>query len=252
MSAQPGQLPVLPTQQQLVAPAGASDTPLLDAMIARGLVSAKQENPQATESATPLEGYPQLPNPDPNSAPPLYGEPPGFGYLYAPDPETRHQSLVRTTPDFVREQILRAMEVIAYNVTLPFNEEGADKNADALLKMAQAYLLIDPSVDADGVPVAGKAMAQAGAQIAVQAGKPGAGPSDGSSSASQSSSSSSSSSSGAHGSVSKGPTVGDHAEPARVLAGQAAQILQEMHANAETVLKGARASRPLPRPRPSS
>ncbi len=103
-------------------------------------------------------------------------------------------------------------------------------------------LRVDPAVDAEGVPVAGKALAQAGAQIAVQAGKPqpgtGAGvPLSGS---------------GAHGEVKKGPTVGGHVEPPRVVAGQAAQILQEMHKNAEEVLKGTRGSRPLPRPRPSA
>lgn len=240
MSYQPPQLPPGPQSGRKV-PQHAPDTALLDALIARGLAGA--QGSQELVSATPLEGYPQLPNPDPNSAPPLYGEPPGLGYLYARDPEFRQRALIKTNPEMVRAMILRAMEVVAQNTLLPFNEEGAAKNSEALLKMSQAYLLIDPSVDAQGVPVAGKMLAQAGGQIAVQAAKPATGGAGGGTPLSGS---------GAHGEVKKGPTVGGHAEPPRVVAGQAAQLLQKMHQNAEDVLKGARGSRPLPRPRPSS
>lgn len=254
MSVYPGQpqlppgepTPPPPATQGGDAQAPASDTALLDALISRGV---GQSNPAQLAAAGSLEGYPQLPNPDPNSAPPLYGEPPGLGYLYAHDPEFRQLSLVTTTPDLVRHMILRSMEVLATNMQLPFNEEGAAKNSDALLKCAQAYLLIDPAVDAEGVPVAGKATAQAAGQIAVgltqptpggaklPAGKKGRGEAGVGE---------------AHGGSTKGPTVGQHAEPTRVTAGAAAQILQEMHQNAESVLKGSRGSRPLPRPRPSA
>jgi hypothetical protein len=253
MSAQQEQPPVAPppaTQGAGASTGQPGDTALLDALIARGLSGA---NPAQLQASGSLEGYPQMPNPDPNSAPPLYGEPPGLGYLYAHDPEFRQLALVSTTPEIVRKMILRSMEVVATNTLLPFNEEGAAKNADAMLKMAQAYLLIDPAVDAEGVPVAGKQTAMAGAQIAVNASKPqptgGGNPGGGKSIGKPQSASSSGE---AHGDVKKGPTVAGHAEPPRVVAGRAAQILQQMHQNAEDVLKGARGSRPLPRPRPSS
>lgn len=239
-----------PARGQLLPPAaaprGQTNTALLDALIARGLANAAGS--QALESATPLEGYPQVPNPDPNSAPPLYGEPPGEGYLYPHDPEFRQATLVSTSPDMVRAMILRAMEVAATAALLPFDEEGAAKKAEALLKMAQAYLLIDPAVDSEGVPVAGKMLTQAGGQIAVQAGKPAAGPAGAGAAAKPAAKAGG----GAHGTVKRAPPTGGHQEPPRVLAGHAAQMLQEMHANAENVLKGSRASRPLPRPRPGS
>lgn len=233
-----------PPQQGEVLPAGpgASDTPLLDALMARGLGQAQQHG--ELESATPLEGYPQAPNPDPNSPPPLFGEPPGEGYLYARDPIFRQAAMVHTTPDIVRVMLLRAMEVAAQNSLLPFNEEGAMKNADAALKFAQAYLLIDPEVDAEGVPVAAKQALQATGQMAVDAGKPQPAVGGGAAVAGKPGE--------AHGTVKKGPAVGGHAQPPRVVAGAAAEAIAAMHEHASELLKGARGSRPLPRPRPSS
>jgi hypothetical protein len=245
--AEPAPLP--PSVQGGDAQPPATDTALLDALMARGIGQAAPAQLVASGS---LEGYPQMPNPDPNSAPPLYGEPPGLGYLYAHDPEFRQMALVSTNPDIVRKMILRAMEVLAYNAMLPFNEEGAAKNADGLLRMAQAYLLIDPEVDAEGVPVAGKQTAAAAGRIAttlaspqptggIVPGSPGKGNVKGAKGDGE-----------AHGTPAKGPSIAGHAEPPRVTAGAAAKILQEMHLNAEAVLKGARGSRPLPRPRPSA
>lgn len=94
----------------------------------------------------------------------LGGELPGAGYLYADDPAKRQEQLVKTTPDFVRANLLRAMEVLTFDLQLPFSE---DKKADvgkAILECAQAYLLLDPTVDETGNPVEGegsKAQAQA-------------------------------------------------------------------------------------------
>ena len=227
-------------------PAPNLGTALLDALMARGLSAAQSSNPEAVESATPLEGYPSLPNPDPNSPPPLYGEPPGEGYLYAKDPATRQAALVETTPDFVRKMILRSMEVVAQNTLLPFNEEGAAKNADAMLKMAQAYLLIDPAVDAEGVPVAGKAMAQAAGQIAVNSTNPANQQQE------ETGETADNKAGEAHGTVKAGAVVGGMHDPPRVVAGHAAEVLQGMHENLEELLKGARGSRPLPKPRPSA
>ncbi len=208
------------------------DTALLDALISRGLA----RNPAAAQEAPPLESYPALPNPDPNSPPPLFGEPPGQGYLYPNDPEQRQAAMISTSPEIVRTQILRAMEVAAQNALLPFAEVDVQKVSDAMLKMAQAYLLIDPTVDAQGVPVGAQQTMGAAQQLAVAhgsppppapAGKPGE----------------------AHGTVKPGKTVGGHTSPPKVLPGQAAQLIQTMHEGASDVLKGSRGSRPLPRPR---
>lgn len=223
-------------------PGAGIPTPLLDALIARNLENIPA---QLRESATPLEGYPQLPNPDPNSAPPLYGEPPGEGYLYARDPGTRQRAMVATNPEIVRDMLLRAMETAAQNALLPFNETDAEKQGKAALAFAQAYLLIDPSVDSEGVSIAGKAAAQAMGQIAVNASQPP--PPGGGAAAARGSS-------GARGRggstvTSKEPTVGGHVAPPRVSGSAASQLLREMHQNVEDVLKGARGSLPRPRPR---
>lgn len=98
----------------------------------------------------------------------LGGDLPGEGFLF-PDPE--HAAEPRTTPtvEQVRDELLRAMQNSAIALQLPYSE---DKKADlghALLTAAQAYLLIDPSLDTEGVPVEGpgsKAHAQAAAQAA--------------------------------------------------------------------------------------
>lgn len=228
-----------PETTPLGAPTGAqpTPTPLLDALIARNL---EQLPPEIANSATPLEGYPSLPNPDPNSSPPMYGEPPGEGYLYAHDPETRQRAMVQTNPDVVRDMLLRAMETAAQNALLPFNEVDVEKQGRAALALAQAYLLIDPSVDSEGVNVAHKAAVGAMAQMAQSAAQPQPQPVGGAATQPR-----------AKGStvVKKGPTVGGHAQPPHVLTSQAGQMLSEMHQNAEAVLKGARGSLPRPRPR---
>lgn len=212
-----------------------SPTALLDALIARGL--GQEGAQQQLVSATPLEGYPQVPNPDPNSPPPLYGEPPGEGYLYARDPWFRQGALVHTDPDVVRLMLLRAMEVVAYNLMLPFNEEKAAGNADAALKLAQAYLLIDPAVDAEGVPVAVKAGLTAATAAAGHASQAAVAQPTGA---------------GAHGQVKQGKPVGSFNPPKRVLPGAAAQAVAALHEHASEVLQDVRGSRPRPKPRPSS
>lgn len=219
-----------------------SPTALLDALISRGL--GEQGAQQQLVSATPLEGFPTLPNPDPNSAPPLYGEPPGEGYLYARDPWFRQAALVHTDPDVVRLMILRAMEVTAYNMMLPFSQEKVAGNADALLKAAQAYLLIDPSVDNEGVPVATKAGLTAATTAAGHASQAAVQPAQ--------SSTTQPTGPGAHGQVKRGKPVGGFTPPPRVLPGAAAQAVAEMHEHASELLQDVRGSRPRPKPRPSS
>lgn len=103
----------------------------------------------------------------PPQPPPQYGELPGEGYLYAEAPEKREAALVHTTPDRVRAALLRAIEVAAMNVQLPFSEHNPGEWAKAALAFSQAYLLLDPSVDEMGVPVGAQAMAQGEAQEGV-------------------------------------------------------------------------------------
>lgn len=107
-----------------------------------------------------LEALPQQP-------PPQYGELPGLGYLYADAPEARQAALVHTDPEQVRKSLLRAIETFAFNSMLPFSEKGPNEWARAMLEASQAYLLLDPSVDAQGVPLGAQAMAQGQAQEGV-------------------------------------------------------------------------------------
>lgn len=91
----------------------------------------------------------------------LGGELPGAGYEFAEDPEKRQANLVQTDAEYVRAALLRAAEVVGIELSMPF---GLNKKADlgkALLAISQSYLLLDPTVDAEGVSVDGRAEAQA-------------------------------------------------------------------------------------------
>jgi hypothetical protein len=100
----------------------------------------------------------------PEQPPPQYGELPGLGYLYPDAPEKRQATLVKTTPEFARDTLLRAIEVCGFGAMFPFSETKPGEWAKAALAYAQAYLLLDPSVDNQGVPVGAAAMAQGDAQ----------------------------------------------------------------------------------------
>lgn len=91
----------------------------------------------------------------------LGGELPGKGYLYADDPEKRQEQMVKTTPEFVRDTLLRATEVLGFDLQLPFSPEKKSELAKAVLACAQAFLLLDPSVDAEGVSIEGRAETEA-------------------------------------------------------------------------------------------
>lgn len=86
----------------------------------------------------------------------LGAELPGQGYLFPDDPETRQGQLVKTTPQFVRDNLLRAIEVQAFAAQLPLDEEKPSDIGKLILAMAQAYLLLDPTLDTEGVPVEGE------------------------------------------------------------------------------------------------
>lgn len=145
------------------------------------------------------------------------------------------EPVIETTPEIVRMRLLRAIEICAKDTVLSaMDEAGAADLGSAALRFAQAYLLLDPLVDSEGIPVAGKAIVDAMAstgQSHAEPQQPEPAGEDGQ----------------AHGNVKKKP-----GQPPKVLPGDAAQHLAEMHPHMEDALKGARGSRPLPKPRPSA
>lgn len=143
----------------------------------------------------------------------------------------------KVTPNDVRDRLLYAINQAAIQSTVDEGDKPAQLG-DLALKLAQAYLLLDPLVDAQGVNVAAQSMVSAAGSaagtLASQAASPPA-PADGQ----------------AHGTVKRGAPTGQHQQPPAVLPGKAAQVIDQMHQGAENVMKGARGSRPLPKPRPS-
>lgn len=157
------------------------------------------------------QGQPQ----QPEQPSPLSGELPGSGYLFADAPQERQKALVKTTPEQVRDALLRAIETMAQDCLMPYGEKEPDKLMHGALMAAQAYLLLDPEVDEQGIPVGAEATAQAAAQAAFQT------PVDAS----------------------------GHKEPPKRNVPPAAQAIQKKNQPKEEVLKGARGSNPRPRPR---
>lgn len=86
----------------------------------------------------------------------LGAELPGDGYAFPDDPEKRQAQLVKTTPAFVRDNLLRAIEVQSYYAQLPLSEEKPADIGKLILAMAQSFLLLDPTLDAEGVPIEGE------------------------------------------------------------------------------------------------
>lgn len=95
----------------------------------------------------------------------LGGEIPGEGYLFAKDPEARAKTLIETTPEQVRATLLRAVETLASDCSLPYGADKKSELAKGALALSQAYLLLDPTVDEAGVPVGAQAGAQGDAQV---------------------------------------------------------------------------------------
>jgi len=89
----------------------------------------------------------------------LGGDLPGEGFLF-PD-GTPGDPRSAPTVDDTRTELLRAVKVMATALQLPY---GEDKKADlghALLACSQSYLLLDPSLDEEGVSIEGRAEAEA-------------------------------------------------------------------------------------------
>jgi hypothetical protein len=87
----------------------------------------------------------------------LGGELPGEGYL-EPKPAAQ-ETLVPTNAEKVRDRLLRSIEVCAIAGQLPYSSERKADVAEAALRYAQTYLLLDPKVDAEGVDVEARAEA---------------------------------------------------------------------------------------------
>lgn len=83
----------------------------------------------------------------------LGGEIPGTGYLF-PSP-TDAPRAPAPTPDAVREELLRAIMVCAKDIELPFGQEKKGDAAKSVLALSQSYLLLDPSLDQEGLPAEG-------------------------------------------------------------------------------------------------
>lgn len=189
--------------------------------------------------------------PPPGSQPPqpeeepLYGELPGEGYLFAHDPETRQATLIETTPEFARMALLRMVEVGAINATLPYSEQKPSEWGHAVLMAAQAYLLLDPSVDQFGVPTGEEKHIGEHEHESESGTKPAAPSANG-----KGKPQSLESGGEGHGqSFRREITRKGHVEPPRVQPNPAEKAIQEMHEEQEQELRGARADIPRPQPR---
>ena len=170
----------------------------------------------------------------------LGGQIPGADYLFAADPETRMKNMIQTTPDVVRMQLLRAIEVAAANSVMPFGMEKKAELGKMALEMAQAYLLLDPSVDNEGVSVAEKIALQAQTsheKTALDAhAKAAAGHLE----------------TRANAPFERPATESGHQEPPRVKLNPAAQKVRGKNKPKSEILKGARGDKPTPQPRVGS
>jgi hypothetical protein len=195
-----------------------------------------------------------LPNLPPQP-PPQYGELPGEGYLYAHAPTERQRALVDADPETVRKTLLRAIEVCGTNAQLPFSEKGPNEWARAALEFAQAYLLLDPSVDQQGVPVGAQAQAQGAAQKAVAQAQ-------GEATLANTHAQHDRAEqlelvkAAAQAHFGQDPEVFSHPEtesghelPPRLKDTQAMDRMKKKHENAEEIIRGVRADRPRPQPR---
>lgn len=93
------------------------------------------------------------------------GDLPGEGFLN-PDAPGQDEPRFTPSPQEVRDELLRALRVMALSLQLPYSEEKKADVGHALLAAGQAYLLIDPTLDQEGLPAEGpgsKAHSQASA-----------------------------------------------------------------------------------------
>lgn len=106
----------------------------------------------------------------------LGGDLPGEGFLNPAAPG-ENEPRITPTPEQVRDELLRAVRVMALALQLPYSEEKKADLGHALLAASQSYLLLDPSLDEEGLPAEGpgsKAHAAARAAAEFPAPTPGA------------------------------------------------------------------------------
>lgn len=184
----------------------------------------------------------------------LGGQLPGAGYLFPDRPQVRQANLIKTTPEDARDALLRAVELCAQGSLLPYGAVAKGEYAKAALAFSQAYLLLDPTVDEAGVPVAAKAAAGAEAQAHVaREGAHAQGEAQQEAAVTQ-----------AHGQAHVAQVTAEaagtarfthpttprgHPLPPRVGPNAAEEQIDAKSKTKQAVLKGARGDRPRPRPR---
>ena len=217
MSAQPGMPPMGPPQQQQ-EPQQPTGTP---------------EEQHLAELSKMLEQA-------------LGGEIPGKGYLFPADPAERKSALIPVDVDQVRDQLLRSLETMAIGLQLPYGAEKKGELGKSILEVAQAYLLLDPSVDATGVPVGAAATAQAEATEGLKAQEHG----QNMQAKSHEADLAARTAAHASGQAFEHPeTLSGYKEPPRVKPNPAEQAIGEAAKPKEEILKGARGDMPRPKPR---
>lgn len=176
----------------------------------------------------------------------LGGEIPGQGYLIPVSPEDREKILVPTDPDKVRSHLLRSIETMAIALQLPYGAEKKGELGKALLECSQAYLLLDPSVDEQGVPIGAQATADAEAQ---QQTREHAGTVEKDVNEHQGHVQAALAAHASGQDFKRPVAQSGYVEPPRVQPNPAEQQIADKHKSQSQELKGARGDRPLPRPR---
>lgn len=88
----------------------------------------------------------------------------GLSFM-SPEEQTQNVGLASgVTPEEVRAVLLLAIKRCGENVAMPLSQTPPKEWAQAVLQMSQAYLLLDPSVDAEGLPAPPRVPMPAAAQ----------------------------------------------------------------------------------------
>lgn len=180
----------------------------------------------------------------------LGGELPGAGYLFPDDPQKRQANLVKTTADVTRDALLRAVEVCAQEALMPYGAVAKSEAAKAALAYAQAFLLLDPTVDENGVPVGAQAVAQGQAQEGAALAQGAA--QQGVNEHKHTLEMAAEAHKAQHPELHPDPEhfTQKPGEPPRVAPNAAEEEIELEHKPESEKLKGARGDRPLPKPRP--
>jgi hypothetical protein len=96
----------------------------------------------------------------------------GIDFMSPDEVHANAAMAVRVTPDDVRQELLLAIKRCAENVTMPLGNKPPKEWSQAALQLSQAYLLLDPSVDSEGVPLAHHIELNAAAQAIAAENKP--------------------------------------------------------------------------------